>query len=108
MSDEKKQFPQGVLISGICKGVREETYNNNTNRYIGFDVTTLDQYGQPRSQLEEVAIFGDKEQELADKARQSVGKHCVISVIKRASKSQAGNAYMRTMINRESQLMVIG
>jgi hypothetical protein len=107
MSEQKPTLPQGVLVSGICKGVREEQYNGRTNHYVGFDVTTLDRYGQPTKQLEEVSVFGDRAQQIIDKANQSVGKHCVMSVIKRANKSTAGNAYLRTMINRESQIMVI-
>lgn len=106
MSDK---LPQGVLISGICKGAKNEPYNGRDNWYIGFDIQATDSYGQPTTALEEVAIFGDNQQALIDKANQSVGKHCVISVIKRSMKSdRTGNAYMRTTINRNSQILVIG
>lgn len=110
MSEQKtKTLPQGVLISGICKGVRTEHFNGRENYYIGFDVMSTDRYGQPTTATEEVSVFGDNAAALLDKARAAVGKHCVIQVLKRAMKSdRTGNAYMRTMINRSSQLLVIG
>lgn len=105
---EQPKLPQGVLLSGICKGVREEPYNGNLNYYVGFDVETVDRYGQKQAAVEEVSVFGENAEQILTKAKQSVGKHCVMSVIKRAMKSQrTQNAYMRTMIHRNSQLLVI-
>ncbi len=106
--NQKPSLPQGILISGICKGVREEVYNNRPSYYVGFDVATKDDYGQTRVTTEEVSVYGDSLQAILDKARAAVGKHCVISVVKRALKSdRTGNAYMRTGIHRNSQIMVI-
>jgi len=106
--DNKPKLPQGVLVSGICKGVREEIYNNQTNYYLGLDVVSNDQYGQQSSTVEEVSIFGDNLQDLVTKARSAVGKHCVVAVNKTAQLSQRGRAYMRTNIARNSQILVLG
>ena len=106
--DNKPKLPQGVLVSGICKGVREDIYNGQTNYYLGLDVVSNDQYGQQSSTVEEISIFGDNLNELVTKARASVGKHCVIAVNKTAQLSQRGRAYMRTNIARDSQILVLG
>jgi hypothetical protein len=108
MAENQNTLPQGVLVSGICKGIREDVFNNNTNYYLGLDVESTDQYGQKRVDLEEVSIFGDSLQTIREKAQTLIGKHVVISVIKRAMKSErTGNPYMRTMIHRDSKLQAI-
>jgi hypothetical protein len=107
-NETKNTLPQGILISGICKGVREDVYNGNANYYVGFDVTYKDSYGQQQTSTEEISVFGENQQIILNKARSSVGKHCVISCNKRALKSErTGNAYMRTMIIRSSDLLVL-
>jgi len=107
-NEQKSKLPQGVLISGIVQGVREEVYNNRTNYYLGLGVITKNDYGQDRTDLEEVSLFGDNLQQLIDKAKISIGKHAIVPVTKSALKSNAGNAYMRTNIARDAQIIIVG
>jgi len=103
-----KTVPSGVLISGICKGIRKEEFNGRQYQYLGIAQHTQDAYGDPREFLEEVSIFGDSAAGIALKASESIGKHVVMSVIKRAQVSKrTGKAYMQTMLRRDSELLVL-
>lgn len=106
--DNKPKLPQGVLVSGIVQGIREDIYNDRTTYYLGLGCVSKNDYGQEKTDLEEIRLSGDNLQQLVDKAKVSIGKHCIVPVEKRALKSNAGNAYMRTNIVRDGQLMIVG
>lgn len=110
MSEQNKQtLPQGVLISGICKGSRTTQSGDYTNNDIGISVQIPDGYGGFNEQVENVSVFGSRKDELMNRANELKGKHVVISVLRRAMKSErTGNAYLNQSIHTESQLISLG
>jgi len=102
-------IPQGLLISGVCKGVKTETNNGYTNNDILVVTGTRNNdLGEPEPVVQRIALFGDNMNALIDKANKSIDKHIVIAVTRQPAKRDLRDAFMRNSINRQSDVLVVG
>ena len=105
---ESNKLPQGVLISGVCKGYRSTIRGDYTNESIGIAIQMDDGYGGVTETIEEISIYGDAKERIKAQAETMKGKNVVISVLRRAMKSdRTQNAYLSQGIHANSNLIQV-
>lgn len=101
-------IPQGLLISGICKGVRSETSNGFTNNDLLIVTGSRENdLGQSEPIVQRVALFGNEMQNMIIKANASIDKHILINVTRLPAKRDLRDTFMRNSINRQSEVLVL-
>jgi len=101
-------IPNGLLISGICKGAKTETNNGFTNTDLLIVTgSRFNELGEEQPVVQRVSLFGDNMQELISKANSAIDKQIVISVNRQPAKKDLRDAFMRNSINRQSDVLVV-
>jgi len=99
---------QGLFFIGLLEGYASKPWRSDPNKFnhkIGVSRQTTDDYGQVKTETQDIEVYGDQPtlQKIQDFANKNVGKLVRVPVFAAAMNGQSG-AWLKYTIRKDSPI----